>query len=557
MLRFQPILRRRRVISALITAGSVANLLAVAGCNNSGAGSGNQTAQGTSGGSNILRYPIETEPTTLDPALVQDGPTIDLLQNMYEGLVGWNEKNEVVPLIAKEMPKISADGKTYTFTIRDEAKFSNGDPITAEDVKYSITRALDPKLASAVAMNYLDDILGAKDVADGKAADLKGIKVIDPKTVQFTLNEPRGYFLGKLTYPTGYVLARKEVEKGPTTEQGVHTVDATNAGNVGEGPFKLTSYVRGSKITLTANKDYWAGKPKLDGIERRIILDVQTQRNLYDSNQLDYIVLQKGDFEKDRSNPALKDQIKKWNRAATWYVGLNQSSYAPFKDKRVRQAFAHAIDKDAIVKNVLLDVPVRAEGILPDGIPGFNPDFKGLPYNPEKAKALLAEAGFPGGKGLPPLQLSFRQKQSDIGHTAEVLQQQLSAIGIPITLNGMEWGTFLSLNKAGKTDMVHMRWAADYLDAQDFLSLLLTTTGTENHIGYSNKQVDELCREADRESDQAKRLALYAQAERLIVDDAPWIPLYYQVDLELMRPTVKGIRDGLMGHLPHTTTTVN
>jgi ABC-type transport system substrate-binding protein len=323
---------------------------------------------------------------------------------MYEGLVGWNEKNEVVPLLAKEMPKISADGKTYTFTLRDGVKFPGGDPITADDVKYSITRALDPKLASAVAMNYLDDIVGAKEVADGKTKELTGIKVVDPKTVQITLNAPRGYFLGKLTYPTAYVLSRKEVEKGPKTEQGVPTIDSSNAGTAGEGPFRMASYVRGSKITLTANKEYWAGKPKLDGIERPIILDVQTQRNLYDSGRLDYIVLQKGDFEKDRSNPALQDQIKKWKRSATWYVGFNQmdeANYPPFKDKRVRQAFAYAIDKDAIVKSVLLDVPVKAEGILPDGIPGFNPEFKGIPFNPEKAKALLAEAGYPGGKGLP------------------------------------------------------------------------------------------------------------------------------------------------------------
>ena len=562
LLRSHPILRHRAV-TALITVGSVGSVLALAGCNNSGTSSGTsggtQTAGGNGGGAsgNVLRYPIETEPTTLDPALVTDGPTIDLLQNMYEGLVGWNEKNEVVPLLAKEMPKISADGKTYTFTIRDNAKFPGGDPVTAEDVKYSITRSLDPKLASSVAMNYLDDIVGAKDVSDGKATDLAGVKVVDPKTVQISLSAPRGYFLGKLTYPTAYVLSKKEVEKGAPTPQGAPSVDATNAGTVGEGPFKLASYVRGSKITLAANKDYWAGKPKLDSIERPIILDVQTQRNLYDSGRLDYIALQKGDFEKDRSNPALKDQIKKWKRAATWYVGINQKNYAPFKDKRVRQAFAYAIDKDAIVKSVLLDVPVKAEGILPDGIPGFNPAFKGIPFNPDKAKALLAEAGFPGGKNLPPLQLSFRQKQSDIGHTAEVLQQQLSAVGIPITLNGMEWGTFLNQNKAGKMDLFHMRWSADYLDPQDFLSLLLTTTGTENHSGYSNPQVDALCKQADGESDQAKRLALYAQAEKLVVDDAPWVPIYYQADLELMRPNVKGIRDGLMGHLPHTTTTVN
>ncbi|MBC8104237.1 MAG: peptide ABC transporter substrate-binding protein [Cytophagales bacterium] len=557
MPRFHPFLSRTRAVASLLLAAGFASLIAT-GCGDPGGkGGGVQTAKGTGASGGILRYPIETEPTTLDPAVVQDGPTIDLLQNLYEGLVGWNDKNEVVPLIAEDLPKISADGKTYTFTIRDNAKFFSGDPVTAEDVKYSITRSLDKRTASPVALNYLDDIVGARDVADGKTQDLAGVKALDPRTVQITLAAPRGYFLGKLTYPTAYVLSRKEVEKGPTNAGGIHTIDASNAGSVGCGPFRLASYVRGSKITLSANADYWNGKPKLEGIERPIILDVQTQRNLYDSGRLDYIVLQKGDFEKDRSNPALQDQIKKWKRAATWYVGLNQTYYKPFADKRVRQAFAHAVDKDAIVKSVLLAVPQKAEGILPDGIPGYSKEFKGLPYDPEKAKTLLAAAGYPGGKGLPPLQITFRQKQSDVVHTAEVLQEQLAKVGIPVTLNAMEWGSYLNLNNNNKTDLFHMRWSADYLDPQDFLSLLLTTTGTENHTGYSNKQVDALCEQADRETDQKKRLALYQQAEKLVVEDAPWIPIYYQVDLELMRPSVQGVRDGLMGHLPHTTTTVN
>ena len=535
---------------------------ALAGCTGNGGsnatpspgGNAPATATGQAGG--ILRYPIETEPTTLDPALVQDGPTIDLLQNMYEGLVGWNEKNEVVPLVAKAIPTPTNGGRTYTFTIRDGVKFLNGDPITAEDVRYSLTRSLDPKLASPVAINYLDDIVGAKELADGKASDLPGVKVIDPKTVQITLVAPRGYFLGKLTYPTGYILNKKIVEQGPLTDGKVHSIDAGNAGIVGTGPFQLTSYVRGSKVVLTANANYWAGKPKLDGIERPIILDPQTQRNLYDAGELAYINLQKGDFQKDHENPALQDQIKSWKRAATWYLGINQTQYKPFRDVRIRQAIAYAIDKDAIVKQVLLGVPEKATGILPDGMPGYTASVQGYPYDPEKAKKLLAEAGYPNGAGLPPLQLSFRQKQSDITHTAEVIQQQLQAVGIPVQLNAMEWGAFLNLNNHNKTDMFHMRWSADYLDPQDFLSLLLTTTGTENHTGYSNPQVDTLCKQADAESDTAKRLALYQKAQDLIMKDAPWVPIYYQVDLELMQTNVKGIRDSLMGHLPHTTTTV-
>jgi ABC-type transport system substrate-binding protein len=550
---------RRRVARLAVLLAPALCLITSAGCekpsSDSGASpSGAAAATGQSGGT--LRYPIETEPTTLDPALVQDGPTIDLLQNMYEGLVGWNEKNEVVPLVAKSW-KISPDGKTYTFTLREGITFANGDPITAEDVRYSLARSLDHRVASPVALDYLDDIAGAKAFADGKTADLAGVAVVDPKTVRITLDAPRGYFLGKLTYPTGYVLDRKVVEQATVNEAGAHPIDMTNAGSVGSGPFVLASYVRGSKVTLQANARYWNGKPKLDGIERPIILDSQTQRNLYDAGQLDYINLQKADYQHDKDNPAVSGQIKRWKRAATWYLGINQTNYKPFRDARVRQAFAYAIDKDAIVQHVLLGVPERANDIIPDGMPGFDPTVKGYPYDPAHAKLLLAQAGYPDGKGLPPLQLSFREAQPDIAHAADVVAEELRAIGVNVNENAMEWGAFLNLNTKNQTDLFHMRWSADYMDPQDFLSLLLNTTGTENHTGYSNVKVDALCKQADAESDQAKRLVLYKRAQQMVIDDAPWVPIYFQVDLELMRPNVHGIRDSLLGHLPHTTTTVN
>jgi ABC-type transport system substrate-binding protein len=252
----------------------------------------------------------------------------------------------------------------------------------------------------------------------------------------------------------------------------------------------------------------------------------------------------------------LKDQIKLWDRASTFYLGMNQTNYAPFKDRRVRQAFAHAIDKTAIVKNVLMDVNQQAEGVVPKGIFSYDTTFKGLPYDPEASKKLLAEAGFPEGKGLPPLTLYFREQQPDLRKTAEVIKEQLGAVGINIQLNEMEWGAYLRLNEQKKMDLFHMRWAADYLDPQNFLSLLLTTKGTENYTSYSNPAFDALCAQADAESDLAKRTELYRKAERIVVDDAPWVPLYYQKDLELIKPYVSGVRDMLLGHLPHLTTEV-
>jgi oligopeptide transport system substrate-binding protein len=190
------------------------------------------------------------------------------------------------------------------------------------------------------------------------------------------------------------------------------------------------------------------------------------------------------------------------------------------------------------------------------------------PYDVEKAKKLLTDAGMPNGQGLPPLTLYFREQQPDLRKTAEVVKEQLSAIGVQVNLKEMEWLSYLKKNEAFETELFHMRWGADYLDPQNFLSLLLTTrppkdysgtqlyTGTENYTGYSNPAYDALCHKADAESDKTKRTALYRQAERIVVDDAPWVPLYYQKDLELMKPSVSGIRDMLLGHLPHRTTEV-
>nr|CAA9270754.1 ABC transporter, substrate-binding protein (cluster 5, nickel/peptides/opines) [uncultured Armatimonadetes bacterium] len=552
MLRFFFPRRRLPVVSLALLAA----LVLVAGCGNRNRGGGGGTANGSDGKvPGVLRYALTTEPTTLDPALVSDGPTIDLLMQVYEGLVGWNEKNEVVPLVARAMPTVSADGRTYTFVLRDNVKFTNGRAVTADDVKYSLTRSLDPKLNSSVASTYLNDIVGADALAAGKATELTGVKVVDPKTVQITLVEPRAYFLGKLTYATGYVVAREEVEKGPLREGGAHSFDATNS--VGTGPFKLASYAPQSRVLLEANPDYWNGKPRLDRIERPIVLNAQTRRNLYQSGKLDILTdLPKSDYLRDRDDPRMSPQIQQFDRAAVFYLGMNQTQYAPFKDKRVRQAFNYAIDKDSIIKTVHAGVTARANGVVPTGIPGHDPEFQGLPYDPERAKQLLAEAGYPEGKGLPPLAITFRQQYPDYTKTCEVIQQQLQAVGIQASLQEMEWSALLEATNDSRVPCFLLRWSADYLDPQNFLSVLLHSKGPENRVGYSNPQYDALLDQADRGLDPAKRIAQYRAAERIVVDDAPWVPLYFQRDIELIKPHVKDMRDSLMGHLPHVTTRV-
>lgn len=492
-----------------------------------------------------LRYAITTEPTTLDPALVEDGPTIDLLFQVFEGLVRWEVGNKLVPNLAERW-EISPDGRTYTFYLKRGVKFHNGREMKAEDVRYSIERSLDPNTRSTTAGTYLNDIVGALDKLEGRAQTVKGIEVVDPYTIRFRVDAPKAYFLAKLTYPTAYVVCREAVEKtgGRVNEQSM----------IGTGPFRLKEYLLNQKIILEANPDYHNGRPRLDYIERPIILDSTTRHNMYERGELDVCDVQKGDLRRDQADPVLSKELHFFDRAAIFYLALNQVAFPPFRDKRVRQAFALAINRDEVVQVALMGVNQKANGILPPGIPGYDPSFKGWEYNPARARQLLAEAGYPAGRGFPKLTLTFREKTPDLRRVAEVVRDMLKReLNIEVELREMEWGAFLSALNKQTMPFYHLRWAADYLDPQNFLSVMLRTGTPENRIGYSNSEFDKLCDRADRTQDKQERIRLYRKAERIAVEDAPWIPLYFQRDVELIKPYVKGIRDTLLGHLPHTT----
>lgn len=504
---------------------------------------------------NVLRYALTSEPTTFDPALVRDGPTIDLLFQVFEGLVQWDENNRLQPNLAESW-EVSEDGRVYTFRLKRGVKFHNGREVTAEDFKYSIERACDPELASPVSATYLNDIVGALDKLERRADEVKGVEVVDRYTLRITIDHPKAYFLAKLTYPTAYVVCREAIEQGGDEVNG-RRLRINERCAVGTGPFKITQYVPGSKVILSANKEYHAGAPQLDGIERPIVLDASTRHAMYERGDLDIVDVQKGDLLRDQQDPVLSQELRTFDRAAVFYLGLNQNAFPPFRDRRVRLALAYATDKEAIVKVALMGVPQKANGILPPGVLGHDPNLQGIPYDPEKARQLLAEAGYPGGKGFPTLVLTFREKTPDLRRAAEMIKEQYrKELGIQVELREMEWGAFLDALDRKELPFIHLRWMADYLDAQNFLSVLLRSGAPENVVGYSNPRFDALCDQADRETDEARRVQLYREAERIAIEDVPWIPLYFQRDVELIKPYVKGIRDSLMGHLPHVTTRI-
>ena len=527
--------RSRFFASLLITAGAAL----AAGC-------GHKDGAASRGAGNVFRVPVINAPTTFDPAMVEDGPTIDVLQQVFEGLVQWSPDNKVVPCLAEKWD-VSPDGLTYTFHLRPNVKFQDGSPVSASDVLYSMTRALNPKLGSPVALNYLGDIAGAKELNAGKAADLKGVKVLDPMTVAITITKPKAYWIYTLTYPTGYVVSKAEAK----TDAALTAED--DAKGAGTGAFRVTSYARDVKVILAANPTYWEGAPKIAGIERPVVVDAGTRHDMYVKGDIDILQYESpGDFESDSKDAALKDQARLFPRAATFYLGLNQQAFPAFKDVRVRQALAYAIDKNKIVSVVFGGKRDVAEDILAKGIPGFDPAFKGLPYDPAKAKQLLAAAGHPGGAGIPSIPLTYRGSLPDLAKTVDQIRQMWAEnLGLKIESRVSEYGAMLHQNDKNALECYHIRWAADYLDPQDYYSVLLRTGSAENHVVYSNPRFDALCDAADVSQNPAQRRALYRQAARIAADEVPMIPLYYQQDVELIKPYVSGIDDGLMGHLPY------
>jgi len=518
----------------------------------SGCGHHSQTASLHAPAGNVFRYPIKTAPTTFDPALVQDGDTIDVLQQVFEGLVQWSPDNKIVPCLAEKWD-VSPNGLTYTFHLRPGVRFQDGAPVTASDVLYSMQRCLDPKLGSSVALNYLGDIQGAKEMNSGKAAALSGVKVVDPQTVAITITKPKAYWIDTLTYPTAYVVSQAEAKPGtPLTADD----DAKGAGT---GAFKLAAYVPDSKVTLAANTTYWGGAPKLAGIERPVIIDAGTRHDEYVRGDVDMLQFESpGDLDNDSKDPVLKDQVKLFKRASTYYIGLNQKAFPVFADVRVRQALAYATDKQKIVQVVFAGKRDAAQDILAEGIPGFDPKFQGLPYDPAKAKALLAAAGHAGGAGLPPVPLAYRQGQPELEKTVVLLQQMWSdSLGVQVKPQVTEWGAMLDREDKNDLECYHIRWAADYLDPQDYYSVLLRSGGPENHVVYANPKFDALCDAADVSQKPAQRAALYRQAAKIAADEVPMIPLYYQQDVELIKPYVSGLDDGLMGHLPYKHLTLS
>lgn len=474
------------------------------------------------------------DPPTLDPHLVSDVTSAFVVVEVFSGLVTLDTDLRVIPDIAERW-EVSPDGRTYTFYLRRGVKFHNGREVTAEDFKYSLERAADPKTQSPVADTYLGDIVGVKDKLEGKAKEISGVRVVDRYTLQITIDAPKVYFIAKLTYPTAFVVDREQIER-----LGKRWTEQPN----GTGPFKLKEYKVGERIVLERNPDFYRGPAKVDRVE--LLLAGGSAMAMYENDEIHVTGVGLADLERVRNpnDPLNKQLVQAPLSFDIYYIGFNVQK-PPFDDVKVRQALNHAINKELIATQVLSNLVTPAYGILPPGFPGFNPAIqdKGLKHNPDLAKRLLAESKYAGN--MPRIVLTVPGTGGSAGLDLEVIMDQWKQVlGVEVEVQQVEWATFLQeLNRGTLQAFAGLGWSADYPDPQDFLDILFHSKSTQNHTFYSNPEVDRLLEQARVEQDWNKRVELYNKAEEIIVREAAWVPLWYSGErFALIKPYVKGYK---------------
>ncbi len=478
------------------------------------------------------------DPLTLDPACASDAGSAEYIVEIFSGLVSFDRDLNLIADIAQELPTkekggISADGTVYTFNIRRGVKFHDGSrQVTAEDFKFSMERSLDPRTLSTVGTVYLDDIVGAKEFATGDADEVTGIRVVDDYKLEITIDAPKSYFLAKLTYPTAYVVDQREVGDS-TCFTGAEWTRSPN----GTGPFKLEEWELGQRIVLTPNDDtHLEPKPSLAKVT--YLLAGGSALVMYENDEIDLTGVGINDIERIRDpNEPLNAEFSESPGLDTYYIGFNVEE-PPFDDAKVRQAFAMALDKKVLAEVVLKDLVLPAEGILPPGMPGFNDDLEGIPFDPEGARELLDEAG--GADSLGDITLLSSGQGASVGPIIDaIIAMWEENLGVLVEVNQEQFGLFLQDLDEGKFQMFDLGWVADYVDPQNFLDIKFHSESANNETKYSNSEVDALLEDARTEQDQAKRLDLYRQAEEIIVQDSPWIPLYHGKSNALIKPYVQ------------------
>lgn len=521
-------------------------LLFVAACTaNQDAGSDNGSSNTNSGdgnngddevGEKVLYLNNGQEPTSFDPSMGFDSVSWDPLNNIMEGLMRLDESFEPQGAMA-ESYDVSDDGLTYTFTLR-EAEWTNGDPVTADDFVYGWIHMLDPETASYSAFLGTNYIEGAQEFNEGTgSAEDVGITAIDEKTFEVQLVYPLDSFLGLITLPTFF-----PVNESVASENDSWYAEADTF--VGNGPFTLESWNHDENITMVKNDTYWdADNVAIDRVEWAMVNSSNTEYQMYQSGDLDVT-----DIPTEMAEELLEDpEAIVYDLAGTQFYRFNVTK-KPFTNKKIRQAFTLAVDADEIVDYVVKTGNKVARGFVSYGFAGPDgEDFRDtqgdlIAFDPEGAKKLLEEGlAEEGWDALPDVELSYNTDDV-LKAVAETIQDQLiENLGVEVSLHNSEWNVFREDQADLKLQFSRSTFGHDYADPINALENFTTDNVTMNRTGWSNEEYDNLLKEARQEADSEKRWDLLLEAERILIDDAPLLPLYFYNGSVLQKENVKNI----------------
>jgi oligopeptide transport system substrate-binding protein len=489
------------------------------------------------------------EPESLDPAIITGQPDMRVVTGIFEGLTRLDPKTaRAIPGLAEKW-EISPDGLIYTFHLRTNLVWSTGEPITADDVIYSWLRALDPATASDYA-GQLYFLKNGEEYNTGKIKDpsLVGARALDRYTVRAELRNPTAFFLDLCAFPTLMVVPRQTIEKYGDRWLNARPLPAS-------GPYELVAWRLKDKIRLRKNPRYWdAANTRLEVVDFLPIVSAPTALNLYETGAADIV------WDKDLVPTELMDVLSKrpdfhsFPELGTYFVRIN-TTRKPFDDPRVRQALALSVDKARIIRKIVKSGGIAADSLTPPGTARYDAP-KGLGYDPDKARQLLAEAGYPGGKGFPRMQFMFNAGAGGaaVPHekiAVELQQMWHDELGIDVELHQLEWGTFLSAESRLDYDLSRASWIGDYNDADTFLNMFMSDNGN-NQTGWKSPAYDGLIRSADQQLDPVAREKKFQEAETMLLRDAvPIIPIYYYVGLNYYDGRkIKGIYNNVLDMHP-------
>ncbi|MCX7745777.1 MAG: peptide ABC transporter substrate-binding protein [Clostridia bacterium] len=503
---------------------------------------------GVKSSKDTLNLIIGPEPDTIDPALCTTADSITYVAHMFEGLTKVDKSGETIPGTAKDW-EISKDKLTYTFHIRKDAKWSDGVPVKAQDFEYAWKRVLDPQTASPYAYQ-LYYIKNAAEYNQGNSkADEVGVKAADESTLIVTLNVPVAYFLGLTNFVT-YMPVRKDlIEK-----QGDKWTQSGDS-YIGNGAYKMVNWKHKDIIEMTKNENYWDSKNiAINNLKWKLIGDKNAAYNAYDAGEVDALL---NDMIPSSEIKSLVSSGKAQTQPllSTTYIQLNVKK-APFDNLKVRHALGLALDR-SVLKRVGVVEGKPAVGFVPYSVPGasIGKDFRSEAENSKyiletadvnEAKKMLTEAGFPDGKGFPTVEISVDNSEGSRKVMESIQQQWKTNLGINVKISAMEWTSLMPKIASNDFDLAGLSWVADYADPMTFLGLFATDNGN-NNTGYTNTEFEKLIKQASETDNQEVRMKAMHDAEKILLNDMPMIPLLFGSIAHLENPALKGVYHSPLG----------